>query len=130
VGQTNLKCNKSKTMLKNSTVSLSFKINGVITKYGQYDYRERTTGGSILPEDQRLFVINRPQYSDCYKRVQLTEFFVNHAISDDARPDKNDNFKAFTFWRKMTDEQRLEFGIAKYVADMGGVGYNFQILEA
>ena len=113
--------------LKNASVTLNFTRVGVQTSYGRYEYKERTTSGSVLEDDQRLFVDKQPEYSKCYQVVHLNESFVNHAISDLGRPDRHGNYKAFTFWRKFSEEDRLLYHIAQYVSDMRGEDYSFQI---
>jgi len=115
--------------LKNSSVILTYNVGGMQTSYGRYDYRERTTSGSILEEDQRFIIKKEPEYSDCYKRINLSEAFVNHAISDEGRPERHGNYKAYTFWRKMSQTQRLAFHIDRYVKSMGGSNYTYDILE-
>ena len=115
--------------LKNASVVLIFKILGSQLSYGKYEYRERTTSGNLLSEDRRLFVIEPRVLSDCHKQVNFSERFVNHAISEEGRPHRNENFKAHTFWRRFTQEQKLGYHIAKYVGDMYGEDYSFNIQE-
>jgi hypothetical protein len=116
--------------LKNSTVTLTYQLGGVQTTYGSYEYKERTSSGNILEEDQRLFTLKQPTYSDCHMRVLLGEAFVNYAISDEGRPRRGGNFKAYTFWRRMSETERLHFHIYKYVHDMSGEHFDYQIQEA
>jgi hypothetical protein len=119
--------------LKNASVVLTIVIDGALALPGSYEYREKTTSGNILAENQRLFIIRKSKNCDCYKRVTLGESFVNYAISDDARPDKEGGFKAFkahTYWKKMDDVQRLNYHVAKYASDMGAINYTFLINEA
>ena len=118
--------------LRNATVILTYKLEGSIASPGSYDYRERTTSGSVLPESQRLFIVREPKNSDCYQRVHLCEAFVNWAISDDGRPGKKGGFKDFkahTFWRRMGELQRLTYHVIKYAHDMGATEYTFEINE-
>jgi hypothetical protein len=120
--------------LKNATVVLTYAVEGSLASPGAYEYKERTTSGSILPEDQRLFIIRRSEDCKCFQTVHLTEAFVNWAISDEGRPSRRDGgfkaFKAYTFWRRMSDMQRLNYHIAKYVADMNATGgYDFIVNE-
>ena len=117
-------------MLKNAIVTLTYHLGGAILTYGKYDYKERSSNGSIIDEDRRLFYTKRPTYSKCYMKVTLRETFVNLAISDEGRPKRGDSFKAFTFWRKMTQTERLHWHIAKYAGDMGSSDYDYQILTA
>jgi hypothetical protein len=116
--------------LKNSTVVLTYDIGGTQTTYGSYEYRERTSSGNILDEDQRLFVLKQPTYSDCFIRVTLGEAFVNHAISDEGRPRREGNNKAYTFWRRMSEAEKIHFHIRKYVQDMNGEHFDYQIQES
>lgn len=116
--------------LKNATVSLSYRVQGALLNHGQYEYKERTTAGGLLEEDRRLFVTKRPIYSDCHMMVNLSEAFVNHAIDDESRPDREESLKAHGMWRKMTDAERLQWYIAKYVENFGSSDYSYQILEA
>lgn len=115
--------------LKNSSVTLSYPIAGVLTTYGSYEYKERTSSGNILEEDQRLFILKQPTYSTCTKRVLLSEAFVNHAISDEGRPRREGNFKAYTFWRRMSEAERLHYHILNYVRGMGGEHFEYNIHE-
>lgn len=115
--------------IKNASVALTYKVAGAQLSLGKYEYKERTTSGSVLPEDQRLFATKHPVDSDCYKIVNLHEVFVNNAIhSEDGRPKRVGNYKAYTFWLRMSEEERLHFHIAKFVHDMGGYEYKYQIL--
>jgi hypothetical protein len=116
-------------MIKNATVVLTYKIDGALTHAGKYEYKERTTSGNMIEEDQRLFTLKDPQNSECYKRVTLSEAFVNHAISEEARPTRAQDIKTYTFWRKMSNANRLAYYVAKYVSDMGGTEYSYNILE-
>ena len=115
--------------LYNATVSLTYKLSGAIVSLGCYDYKERTSGGGIIPENQRLFVSKKPEYSECYKRVELNEKFVNWAISDEARPEKESNYKAFTFWLKMNDFERLLYHIIQYVRNFSDKEFTYHINE-
>jgi hypothetical protein len=115
-------------MLKNATVALSYRMAGAQLTYGKYEYKERTTNGSLLEEDRRLFVTKRPKYSECTMTVNLSESFVNNAISDDARPDREESFRAFSMWRKFTEVERLHWHIAKYVMDCGSSDFKYQII--
>ena len=117
-------------MLKNASVALTYNVRGAQLTYGKYEYKERTTSGGLLEEDRRLFYIKRPAYSHCFVNTTLHESFVNFAISEESRPRREDSFRAFTFWRKMTETERLHWHIAKYVGDMGSSDYTYQILEA
>jgi hypothetical protein len=115
--------------MKNSIVQLTYKMPGAILSQGNYEYKERTTGGSMLPESQRLFIHKPAKFSDCYKSVTLGEHFTNWAISDDARPSRGVSNRAYTFWRKFSPEERLRFHIARYCIDLGAYNYNYQIIE-
>lgn len=119
--------------LKNSTVILTYEVLGSLALPGQYEYKERTSTGSILPEDQRLFTTRKSKDCECFVRVTLNEAFVNHAISEEGRPDRNrggfKDFKAHTFWRKWSDTQRLNYHVAKYATDMNAVNYTFNVNE-
>jgi hypothetical protein len=117
-------------MLKNATVSISYKVLGALLMSGKYEYRERTTTGSPLEEDRRLFFTKRPKLSDCKIVTTLSEAFVNFAISDDGRPSREDSFRAHTFWRKMTDQERLHWHIAKFCDDRGSTDFTYQIQES
>jgi len=116
-------------MLKNATVALTYYIKGAITNLGKYDYKERSTSGSILEEYRRLFTSKYPAYSKCYKKVNLSEAFVNHALSKEGRPKRGDSFHAYTFWRCMTPVEKLHWHIAKFTGDMGSSDYSYQIQE-
>ena len=119
--------------LKNSSVTLSYEIAGVLTSRGEYEYRERTTSGSLLSENQRFFIKKPAQYSNCYKRVILSEKFVNWAISDEARPTREGSyieFRAWHSWIRMTEQQRLEYYIKQYVNAFRGTNYQFNIHES
>lgn len=117
--------------LKGASVLLIMKLEGAIAIPGSYEYKEKTTSGSILPEEQRLFTIREVQDCECTKKTVLGEKFVNFAISDEGRPERREHsfksFKAHTFWRKMSDIQKLNYHVAKYAADMGATNYTFLI---
>jgi len=117
-------------MLKNATVSLSYQVLGSQLTRGSYEYRERTTTGSLLEEDRRLFITTRPKNSECKIVVNLCEAFVNHAISDDGRPNRDESFRAHAKWKKMSDTERLQWHISQYVEAMGSSSYEYQIMEA
>jgi hypothetical protein len=114
--------------LKNASVALSYQLPGSLKSPGQYDYQERTSKGNIIDDKQRLFVKEAPLYNDCHQVVNLCESFVNHAISVESRPRRNQSFRAFTFWNRMTEEERLKWHIARYVSDMNATEYKFEIL--
>ena len=120
--------------LKNASVILSYELEGSLASRGSYDYKERTTSGSMLPEDQRLFINKPAENCKCSMRIHLNEAFVNFAISDESRPNRNSGgfkaFKAYTFWRKWNDVQRLNYHVAKYATDMGAINYQFTVNEA
>ena len=113
--------------MEDLSVVLKLDIPGQQVSYGKYEYKERTTKGSVLPEDQRLFTIKKVENSDCYRKVILSNSFCRYAISDEARPTRNDNYKAYVFWRKMSTRERLLFHIAKYVSDCNASTYKFEI---
>jgi hypothetical protein len=116
--------------LKNAQVILTFPVLGAIATPGSYEYKERTTTGNVLPEDQRLFIARKCETCPCHQRIQLGDAFVNWAISDDARPKRDNGFKsykAYTFWRKWNSEERLIYHIAKYAIDMGATEYEYTI---
>ena len=114
--------------LEDSSVALTYKIGGAQLAYGKYDYRERTTTGGVLPESQRLFVVKPVVDSDCYIRITLPESFVNYAISDEGRPRREGSYKVYTFWMRMSQEERLHFHVARYVFDRHGENFSYQIL--
>jgi hypothetical protein len=115
--------------LKGATVVLTMRLQGDQLNYGKYDYREKTTTGSILEADQRLFITKKAKYSDCNKVVHLGEAFTGYALSEDGRPKKDHNFKAYTFWRKMTDAEKIAYHVSKYVGDANGIGFTFNIID-
>jgi hypothetical protein len=116
--------------LKNASVALTYNIRGAQLASGKYEYRERTTQGKVIEGEQRLFTIKKPEISKCYISMTLGEHFVNHAISDEGRPKREDGFKAYVFWRKMSETERLHFHIHKFVHDMGAEIYEYSILES
>ena len=115
--------------LFNANVTVTIPQPGILTSSGSYEYKEKTTSGSILPVEQRLFIFKKPTYSNCFRKTELSEAFVNHAISDHGRPAISDGYKAHTFWKKMTQLERLHFHIAKYASDFGSSNYSFKIHE-
>jgi hypothetical protein len=115
-------------MIKNSTVVLTYKLLGTLIAYGRYEYKERTSSGKILDESQRLFISKSPEYSNCYKKVTLSSLFVNTAISIKSRPDREENFKAYVYWKTMSEEDRLHYYIHKYVMDNNATEYDYMIL--
>ena len=119
--------------LKNASVILTYKLVGSLASPGRYDWKERTSSGGIIPEDQRLFIIKEAEECDCFQRTTLSEAFVNWAISDEARPERKNlgykNLKAFTFWRKMNDTQRLAYHVAKFASDLGAHDYEYTVNE-
>ena len=116
-------------MLENSTIVIIFPIPGALLTYGKYDYKERTTSGKIITPEQRLFTIVHPVYDNCYKRIILSEKFVNNAISMKSRPKRTDNFKAYTYWKVMSEYDRLQYHIQKYVSDNNSDRYDYIILN-
>lgn len=121
---------KKNMNLTNATVTLTYQLGGVLTSRGCYEYKERTTKGSVLPEDQRLFLVKRATYSNCFKKTELGEAFVNHAISNFSQPTIGESYQAHIHWKKMSDKERLEFHIGKFVYDMNSFEYEYQIHEA
>lgn len=115
-------------MVRNSTVILLYFISGQQLSYGVYEYKERTTSGKIIEENQRLFTINKPEYSNCFKKVHLGTSFVNNAISIESRPKRDEHFKAYVYWKTMSEEERLHYHIQKYVDDNNALDYNYTIL--
>jgi hypothetical protein len=115
-------------MLKNSTVILTFSLLGTLIKFGKYDYKERTSLGKIIDPEQRLFIIVQPEYSNCYKRIILPTAFVNHAISSESRPNRNEHYKAYTYWNTMSEFDRLQYHIQKYVNDYNSYSYDYVVL--
>jgi len=119
--------------LRNATVVLTYEVEGSLAVPGSYEYKERTTSGNILPEEQRLFIIRRSENCPCFMRVRLGETFVNWAISEDGRPSRKDGgfraYKAYTFWLKMNDVQKLNYHVGKYALDMGATSFDFIINE-
>ncbi len=116
-------------MLKDSTVIIIFPLPGALLSYGKYEYRERTTSGKIITPEQRLFTTEHPVYDNCYKRIILSSDFVNYAISQESRPKRGDNFKAYTFWKVMSEYDRLQYHILKYVNDNNSDRYDYVILH-
>lgn len=117
-------------MLENASVSLTYRIEGTLKSRGKYEYRERTSNGNVISDEERLFTKERPKFNDSSVTVTLNEDFVNMAISEEGRPKRNQSNKAFTFWNKWTEKERLHWHINKYVMDRGGHEYKYQILEA
>lgn len=115
-------------MLENSIIVIIFPIPGVLISHGKYEYRERTTSGKIITPEQRLFTIVHPVHDNCYKKVILPEKFVNYAISMKSRPRRGDNFKAYTYWNVMSEYDRLQYHIQKYVNDNNSDRYDYVVL--
>ena len=113
--------------LLNAQVTLTYELRGVQLQLGVYLFREKVQG-KILPKTSQFRTISFPTYSDCRQTVQLSEKFVNHAISEDSRPNRNHHPKAYTFWKRMDPSQRLGFHIKTYVDSMGGEDYSYDIL--
>jgi len=107
-------------------VVLSYHIVGAQLQYGEYNYIEKTSSGDMLPESRRLRIIKEPVYDPCIKKIVLGPEFVKHALS--SRPHYTENFEVYKRWGKMSDEQRLDYHIRKFVYDQGATKYEYEII--
>jgi len=114
--------------LTNAKVALSYSVTGAHLLYGEYKYFEKNQKGELLPENNRLRIKKQPVESDCRIVITLGEQFVNHAISVKGIPYGEKYYKTAKAWKHLSDEQKLNFHVSKYVEDVGGKEFSYSVI--
>lgn len=126
---------------KNTTISLSVKMQGCLATSGKYNVSvktdnqgkpisqiERNSEGKLEKSDVlRLRTTQLPKSHNCEQHTTLGGAFCAWAVSDDARPKKT---VSVPWWNKLSSMNKLKMSVQQYVWDLYGrdAEFSFQIL--
>jgi len=85
----------------------------------------------VKNEDGKVHRVYNPELnrnSECVQRVNLSEDFVNHAISFAGRVSARMTF-AFNNWKKMSQKERLECNLGELSIALGGNSFSYEIIS-
>lgn len=127
---------------KDSKISLSYVLAGEsLVKAGVYQTAKINVSNGFTPKEifrliHPMRTIERAVYSKASVSTTLNSFFVEGALESPKKP-KNMLWHIWLRtplgrisqqWKKMSDEQKLNFHVGQYVIDMGGEEYTFKII--
>ena len=126
----------------NSQISLTYTLRGEslissgVYKSAEVNVFRQFTKDEVFKVNKSMQTIKQAVYSKAVCNVNLSTAFVKMALEIPKKP--NDmNFHAWLRtplgraaqnWKKLSDEQKVEFHIEKYVSDIEGEEYSYKIL--
>ena len=57
------------------------------------------------------------------QKINLSEIFIENAMSLEGRPGVRQNFNVYANWKKMKPKERLEYHLKSLVSSISGVSY-------
>lgn len=127
---------------KDNQIVLTYTVGGTTLKTrGIYTVADITVKNAFTKNE--VFILNKPSqtikpavYEQSQTSVTLGSAFIEEALKTPTKPaDMNYHRwlrtplgKLSQEWKRLSDEKKIKAHIEMYVADMGGIGYSYEII--